>query len=167
MTLARFDLAVQLAMGWQNCHLHEFQAGEQKFGPHDPSEPGALARMGWVDDRRAKVSTLLPGAGAKAQYLYDFGDGWRHEFVVEEVLPVDPRRAYPVCLEGQEACPPEDCGGPPAFAAIREALSDPKHPQHWDMKLLFGGYSLRFSLAAANRGLRKKFPAKGKKAAVK
>ncbi len=167
MTLARFDLAVQLAMGWQNCHLHEFEGGGQKFGPHDPAEPTALTQMGWVDERKAKVSTLLPGAGAKALYRYDFGDGWQHELEVEEVLPVDPRRAYPVCLEGNGAGPPEDCGGPPAFAAIREALSDPKHPQYWDWKLTYGEYSVRFSLAAANRGLRKKFPAKQKKAPVK
>ena len=166
MTLPQFHDILQIAMGWQNCHLHEFSGAGAKYGQADPSEPGCLAQMGWIDERKARVSQLLPEANARAGYLYDFGDGWRHEIVVEQVLPVDPRRAYPVCLEGKGAGPPEDCGGPHAYAAIREALSDPKHPQYWDMKSFYLDYQ-KFSLAAVNRGLRKRFPVKAKKAAAK
>ena len=167
LTLPQFHDVLQIAMGWQNCHLHQFSGGGAKYGQADPSEPGCLAEMGWIDERKGRVSQLLPGAGAKAEYLYDFGDDWLHEIVVEQVLPVDPRRAYPVCLEGKGAGPPEDCGGPHGFENIREALSDPKHPQYWDMKLFYGDYQLKYSLAAVNRGLRKRFPAKARKAAAK
>ena len=168
MTLPQFHDVLQIAMGWQDCHLHQFSGGGVKYGQADPSDPGCLAEMGWIDERKARVSRLLPEAGAKAEYLYDFGDDWLHEIVVEQVLPVDPRRAYPVCLEGKGAGPPEDCGGAHGYAAVREALSNPKHPQHWDMKLFYEDYPLKFSLAAVNRGLRKRFPpAKTKKAAVK
>ena len=167
LTLPQFHDVLQIAMGWQNCHLHQFSGGGAKYGQADPSEPGCLAEMGWIDERKGRVSQLLPGAGAKAEYLYDFGDDWLHEIVVEQVLPVDPRRAYPVCLEGKGAGPPEDCGGPHGFENIREALSDPKHPQYWDMKLFYGDYQLKYSLAAVNRGLRKRFPAKAKKVAAK
>lgn len=167
LTLPQFHDVLQIAMGWQNCHLHQFSGAGAKYGQDDPSEPGCLAQMGWIDERKARVSQLLPEAGAKAEYLYDFGDGWLHEIVVEQVLPVDPRRAYPVCLEGKGAGPPEDCGGPHGFENIREALSDPKHPQYWDMKLFFEDYQLKYSLAAVNRGLRKRFPVKAKKAAAK
>ena len=167
MTLPQFHDVLQIAMGWQNCHLHQFSGAGAKYGQDDPSEPGCLAQMGWIDERKARVSQLLPGAGATAEYLYDFGDDWLHEIVVEQVLPVDPRRAYPVCLEGKGAGPPEDCGGPHGFENIREALSDPKHPQYWDMKLFYEDYQLKYSLAAVNRGLRKRFPAKAKKVAAK
>ena len=37
---------------------------------------------------------------------------------------------FPLCLEGERACPPEDYGGPWGFADYLEALADPKHEQH-------------------------------------
>ena len=40
---------------------------------------------------------------------------------------------YPVCTDGELACPPEDCGGIPGFYDLREALSDPNHERHEEM----------------------------------
>jgi hypothetical protein len=55
-------------------------------------------------------------------YEYDFGDGWQHVVRVERRLPLEPRRTYPVCVGGQRAAPPEDCGGPGAFLGRRDAV---------------------------------------------
>ena len=52
-------------------------------------------------------------------YEYDFGDQWEHEVRVEKFLPLEARRKYPVCIGGQGAGPPEDCGGPLAYDAMR------------------------------------------------
>ena len=41
---------------------------------------------------------------------------------VERRLAVEPRRTYPVCVGGQRAAPPEDCGGPWAFLERRDAV---------------------------------------------
>jgi hypothetical protein len=55
-------------------------------------------------------------------YEYDFGDGWQHVVRVERRLSPEPRRTYPVCVGGQRAAPPEDCGGPGAFLGRRDAV---------------------------------------------
>jgi hypothetical protein len=56
----------------------------------------------------------------RSRYEYDFGDGWEHVVRVERLLPVEADRVYPVCIGGARACPPEDCGGPWAYLALRQ-----------------------------------------------
>jgi hypothetical protein len=56
-------------------------------------------------------------------YEYDFGDLWQHEVRVESQLPLNPRKIYPVCIGGARQAPPEDCGGPWAFMALRQQYS--------------------------------------------
>jgi hypothetical protein len=43
------------------------------------------------------------------------------------------------CLDGENACPPEDCGGAPGYAALLEALADRAHPDHDEFTRWFGG----------------------------
>ena len=66
-----------------------------------------------------------------------FGDGWEHEITVEKILPADPGRAYPTCVDGKQHGPPEDCGGVSGFYNLLEAIGDPTHDQHEE--LLGGG----------------------------
>jgi hypothetical protein len=54
-------------------------------------------------------------------YEYDFGDLWQHQVRIENRLEVEASRSYPVCVGGQWAGPPEDCGGPQAFLDRRAA----------------------------------------------
>ena len=56
-------------------------------------------------------------------YEYDFRDGWQHDVRVEAMLPLEPGRAYPVCVGGRRAVPMEDCGGPWAFLELRQRFS--------------------------------------------
>ena len=67
-------------------------------------------------------------------YTYDFGDGWEHGIVLEKQLPADPGTTYPVCTDGKLACPPEDCGGIPGYYHLLDALADPQHPEHEEMR---------------------------------
>jgi hypothetical protein len=67
-----------------------------------------------------------PGAAVRAKvvYVYDFGDDWRHDIVVEKIVPAEPGVAYPRCTGGQRAAPPEDCGGIWAFNGYQAGQDD-------------------------------------------
>ena len=131
-TLAQLHRVLQIAMGWEDGHLHEFSIGQRRFGP---SEPGDFMGMSSAEDeRKAPLSSVLGRVGAKARYTYDFGDGWEHGIVLEKRLSADPDTAYPVCTGGKLACPPEDCGGIGGFYALLDAVGDANHEQHEDMR---------------------------------
>jgi hypothetical protein len=51
--------------------------------------------------------------------VYDLGDNWEHDILVEKLLPLDPAQAYSVCIGGAEPCPPEDSGGPWRYMSLR------------------------------------------------
>lgn len=51
-------------------------------------------------------------------YEYDFGDLWEHEIRVEATLERESGKAYPVCIAGTRAGPPEDIGGPRGYDAL-------------------------------------------------
>lgn len=109
LTLPRLHDVIQAAMGWYDSHLHRFRTGNDHRSPYfvtnfdlDEGEDGTLE-----DDVR--LDQLLAEKGEELWYEYDFGDGWDHKLVVEEVLEEPPPTAR--CTGGRMACPPEDCGG--------------------------------------------------------
>jgi hypothetical protein len=111
-------------MGWTNSHLHQFVLPRRKL-----SDPKYRIGTKIADENRTKLGELIWTEGARLLYEYDFGDGWRHELVLEEVLLGD-ESFQQMCVAGQRRCPPEDCGGPPGFAEILQAFHDANHPQH-------------------------------------
>jgi hypothetical protein len=135
-------VAIQDAMGWQDSHLHEFAVinprtgREQRLGIPDGEDPGERPCL---PDWQARVSQYLTEAQPLAQYVYDFGDDWRHVVTYEGTWPAESGRKYPACLAGARACPPEDCGGVGGFAGFLAAVADPKHPEHADLLAWAGG----------------------------
>jgi hypothetical protein len=126
MTLDLLHEVILRAMGWDGGHLHVFSDGWREFG-----SPGA--ELGYADERRVTVADLLSGPGGKVTYTYDFGDDWEHVILLETILPAGPGAAYPVCVAGKGACPPEDCGGQWGYAELKEILADRDHEQHEEM----------------------------------
>jgi hypothetical protein len=120
---------LQAAMGWEDGHMHEFSIGQRRFGRPAP-EDRFMGIPSVENERTVRLSGILGRVGSKAIYTYDFGDSWEHSIVLEKRLPEDPNMAYPVCTDGQLACPPEDCGGIPGFYDLVEALNDPNHERH-------------------------------------
>jgi len=154
MTLAQLHGVLQAAFGWEDCHVHEFSIGRRRIGR--PKPDNRLMGMPSVENERTVLlSSVLRTAGAEAIYTYDFGDSWEHGIVLEKRLPVDPNTAYPVCTDGQLACPPEDCGGIPGFYNLLDAINDPNHEQHDEMLEWVGDdYDPEtFSLDEVNRRL--------------
>ena len=141
MTLDRLHNVIQMVMGWTNSHLHQFIAGSgfarTFYGKPDPE----VAEMGseTLNEKRYRIADLAPAAKRKFIYEYDFGDGWQHDVVAEKILPHDSAFKHPVCLAGENACPPEDCGGIGGYDNLLEIMADPKHPEHAEMKEWLGG----------------------------
>jgi hypothetical protein len=119
-TFTFWDLhvAIQDAMGWQDKHLHRFtidgpEFGQRvRFGIPDPSGFHGVHEIipGWEHT----VDGFFRPASSPALYTYDFGDNWQHEIFLEEYVPGHSAADLPICMAGEGACPPEDCGGPHA-----------------------------------------------------
>lgn len=155
LKLSKLDRVVQAAMGWTNSHLHAWRIDGRHYGVPDP-EWGSP--QGMLDERKVTAADVLGTALAEFFYEYDFGDGWEHRIVVEERLPVDEERnAWPMCLAGANACPPEDVGGPPGFMDFVQAMRDPLHEEHLAMWHWNGGPfdPAAFSVNDANRAIKR------------
>lgn len=152
LSLARRHRVLQAAMGWQDAHLHEWTVAGRRYGELDPEEPGYEVEP----ERRLTLREAAPVEGARFEYLYDFGDGWTHEGLVEAIDPSDPGLRAAQCLAGERACPPEDCGGPPGYEEFLEAIRDPDHPEHENLLARAGGPfdPEAFDLVTVNRRLR-------------
>jgi hypothetical protein len=119
-------VAIQDAMGWKDRHLHMYNPGaHDDFKSIEIGIPDADEHLHSVKEKMADHFSMQ---SPNALYVYDFGDDWEHTILLEEILPADPAQSYPLCLAGERACPPEDCGGLPAFYSIMEIISQPKHP---------------------------------------
>lgn len=138
-SLGALHRVIQVAMGWEDYHLHAFEIDSVRYG--DPStRDDMFDDFGEKekDESKAKLGKLGLSVGDSFLYEYDFGDGWEHVIKVEQVLApfeVDEAgRGLPVCLKGKRACPPEDCGGIWGYAEMLEALADPASPEHAEWK---------------------------------
>lgn len=149
--LYKLHWVVQVAMGWTNSHLHQFIIDGEHYSIPDPDDWEPV-----IDERRVALSRIAPREKRKFVYEYDFGDSWEHEILVEKILPLGAGTKYPLCLKGKMACPPEDVGGVWGYADFLEAINDPKHPEHEDLREWAGGDfdPNAFDLDDVNRALR-------------
>jgi hypothetical protein len=128
--LDRLHLVLQAAMGWTNSHLYEIKARDVGWGMPDPD-----FGEGPLDAKKARLVDVLEDAGVKTvKYLYDFGDGWEHTVKVERVTDAVPGLTYPRLVDATGRCPPEDVGGSWGYDEFLDALADPAHENHAEMK---------------------------------
>ncbi|NUM35522.1 MAG: plasmid pRiA4b ORF-3 family protein [Candidatus Brocadiae bacterium] len=120
-SLEKLHDIIQDSMGWEDCHLHAFDINRVSYGPEEENDESIV------------LSDLIEKEKQKFQYTYDFGDSWEHKIVVEKILPIEKGKKYPICIDGENACPPEDCGGLPGYYSLLEAIEDPKNPEHEEM----------------------------------
>ena len=132
-TLANLHEYIQAAFGWWDYHLHQFEIDGMQYS--EPAPDGDDLDMDFEDETLVLLSKLLPKSAKRTRWIYeyDFGDGWRHDVLFEGCPPLDPKVKYPLCLEGERACPPEDCGGSSGYVDYLAAIADPNHEQHEEM----------------------------------
>jgi hypothetical protein len=148
--LGHLHFVIQMAMGWTNSHLHQFKISGIKYAsPNYEELPNNVK-----NEKMYKLSALL-NDGSSFQYDYDFGDGWRHDIVVEKVLPQGKKDACPVCLAGENACPPDDCGGIDGYYELLKIIKDPKHPEYEEKSVWLGEFDpAGFNIKEVNAALK-------------
>lgn len=145
-TFWELHVAIQDAMGWEDYHLHEFTLKNPSNGMESdigiPDEEGDFdddMLAGWEQ----KIAEWFSMKNNKADYMYDFGDGWEHDIILEKILPRDKNIKYPICIDGERACPPEDCGSIPGYEEICQGKHEfQEHykdfrPEHFDPKEVY------------------------------
>ncbi|MGA8832332.1 MAG: plasmid pRiA4b ORF-3 family protein [Desulfomonilaceae bacterium] len=121
-TLHALHRTIQTVMGWSDSHLHEFNIFGVSYG--DPEQEVGS------DEKRVRLNKLDLEEQDKFAYIYDFGDDWEHQIVIEKILPIDEKTQYPICLTGKRSCPPEDCGGSTGYMDLLDVLDDPNDPEY-------------------------------------
>ena len=142
-TYSFWDLhvALQDAMGWQDCHLHDFTVinprtlAKERLGIPDEDDDFELNILA---DRDHTIADYFFSQYRTAAYVYDYGDNWEHEIKFEKTVPRDKGKKYPRCLAGERACPPEDCGGVYGYQEFLEAIMDPGHDRHQELLFWIG-----------------------------
>lgn len=124
LPLPKFSQVLEQVMGWYGHHLHLFDVRGLQFGV--PDEDADYL----INEKAATVKHVLPEIGSELRWDYDFGDGWEHDVIVVAIEAASNANVKTLCLAGERACPPEDCGGIPGYAQLLEALADVKHPEH-------------------------------------
>jgi hypothetical protein len=151
ITLRNLHRTLQTVMGWTDSHLHQFVFQRQSL-----SDSRSRVGSKVADENRTKLGELMGTVGAKLLYEYDFGDGWQHELLLEEVLLGD-ESFQQICVAGKRCCPPEDCGGPHGFAELLKALQDANDPRHEEVCAWLGDFVPEsFSVDETNRRLRRR-----------
>lgn len=155
MNLEELHHTLQIVMGWENAHLHEFLLGKRRYGMADVVFDDDI-----LDELEYDVGDLLNKEGDALTYFYDFGDSWEHEVSLEKIHPAQVDGELPYCTDGAGACPPEDVGGVYGYERLLENLQKPDH-EEYEEALEWVGEDfdpLRFDKEEINKILRR-FPA--------
>ena len=134
--LDRLHLTIQAALGWTNSHLYEIRAGDVGWSTLYPE---ADWPEDFLDARKARLDKVIEDVGTKTlRYIYDFGDGWKHTIKIEQVTDPELGVLYQRLIAATGRCPPEDCGGPWGYAEFLDAIRDPAHERHAELKEWIG-----------------------------
>lgn len=135
ITFDQFHQIIQVAFGWDDCHLYQFS--KSGWGSEDVYKvPDEYDDETIKDSRTTFISEVFSEIKETFAYIYDFGDNWAHIITLEDIS--DAEKAIAICLAGKGACPPDDCGGVPGYYAMIKTLNDPKHPEFKEIKNWLG-----------------------------
>ncbi|MBP6507913.1 MAG: plasmid pRiA4b ORF-3 family protein [Opitutaceae bacterium] len=120
MWLSRLHDTIQIIFDWFDYQTHVFTLDELRLG-----NPLKHDEINIEDDRDVTLGDLDLGQRHGFVYHYNFGEGWQLDIKVEKTLTMEKGAAYPICMAGAQAGPPEDCGGLEAFHDMLACLKDP------------------------------------------
>lgn len=133
------SIAIQCAMDWKGHHLHEFRI----LNP----QTGAIEDIGFPDEEFGRpvltgweipIAPYFTADNYMADFLYDFGDDWEHQIMLEAILPRVYGVTYPRCVAGERKPPPDDVGSICGFEEFVEAMNNPEHEEHDEWATWYG-----------------------------
>jgi hypothetical protein len=120
MWLSRLHDSLQVAFDWFDYQTHVFSFDELRFGNPVKRDETVIE-----DDRDVTLGDVDLGTRERFTYGYHFGESWQVDLKVEKTGPLEKGVRYPICLAGERAGPPEDCGGLEAFHDMLACLKEP------------------------------------------
>ncbi len=135
INLYKLHKIIQVAMGWLDYHLHTFTVGDIVYALPSPDDPWP---MNTKNERRARLIRVAPVEKIRLEYVYDLGDYWVHDILVEKIYSSEDTLGHPICIKGKRSAPPEDVGGIGGYEEFLKIFRNPRHPDHEDMKLWAG-----------------------------
>jgi hypothetical protein len=149
--LDKLHRILQATMGWEDSHLHSFRVGDQLFGMQFDDYPDEE-----LDEKSVTVIQAF-GDSTLMAYEYDFGDSWLHGVHVEDCWRMPVGLRFGVCLSGENACPPEDCGGVSGYSHMLGVLAEQDHEEYESLLEWLGGDfdPEAFDIALANARLQR------------
>lgn len=135
-TLHQLHRVLEIVFSRLDYHLYSFELDGREFQAPDPE-----AEYETEDATTTRLRDLALRAASQFTYVYDFGDDWRHDVVVERLLPMPPEHRpdwSPRLLAGERAAPPEDVGGAHGYAHMLEAVRDVEHAEHNEYRAWVG-----------------------------
>jgi len=155
ISLGELHLVIQIVMGWEDAHLHQFIVDDIYYStPYPGMEDWGM--MDYMRDaNEISLRQVAVEVGVRFIYKYDFGDSWEHVIRVEQIKEPEAGVFCPVCLTGKRACPPEDVGGIWGYEEFLSALQNKNHPEHEMYSEWIGGTfdPENFDLEESNRML--------------
>jgi integrase/recombinase XerD len=141
ISLDQLHSVIEKSMGWEGYHLHQYRQGYVVL-----EETQALSKV-----------LFRPRMGL--EYVYDLGDNWQHWVTLEKIKPISAIQMLPLCVAGANACPPEDCGGPPGYVYVLNVLSKGRGFERDEMREQYGRKidPRAFDLVAINERLKPEF----------
>jgi len=130
--LSKLHDIIQIVMGWEDGHLHQFRTDDGIYGTPDNDMDSVFGPKS-LNEKNYKLGHLLRTVNDKMAYEYDFGDDWQHKITLEKILPFENKEKLPKCIGGKMCCPPEDCGGLWGYYDLLEAIQDEENSEHDSM----------------------------------
>ena len=113
---------IQVVKGWQNYHLYQFEVGDLVIADKRLWEEDGMGPV--TDVKDVSVGEVFTKVGTTAVYEYDFGDGWMHHLELVDRSTHPTQEVLPLVISGENACPPEDCGGIHGYKVLLEVLKN-------------------------------------------
>ena len=140
LSFAELHSVLQQAMGWENRQAHEFRYGKGKNLTDVIANPAddVVIEGKFDDETKLRIDQFFKHRRVPQRmlYRYDFTEDWVHELTFEAKEESDDIKVQ--LLDGERACPPEDCGGPwgymDALNGNLEWIDDDYDPGAFDFK---------------------------------